>query len=99
AEAVAVQRPLAEAVVEELFDQRLSVGQGDQALAKVAWGQDPVLLPKPAAGAAVVRDRYDRSQVGRVLLEPAEKGGHPRAAPDRHQARASAAGAEGVDQL
>ncbi len=45
---VAVQRTFLEAMVEKLLHQGLGVGQGDEALAEVARGQDPVFVAQAA---------------------------------------------------
>jgi len=47
-EGVAVERPFLETVVEELLHERLRVGERDEALAEIAWGQDPVLVAQAA---------------------------------------------------
>ena len=98
---VARQAPLvvAEAVLEQLPHRRLRLGHGDEAVADVAHGRDPELLPEPARGAPVVRDRDDRGQVGRVGLEAAQQGRKPGAATDGHDAGATGQEAAPVDEV
>ena len=88
-----------EAVLHELRHQRLGIGQGGDAVADVARRHDPQLLPQPAARSAVVGDRHDGGDVGRVALQAAQQGGQPGAAADRHDPRPAREVALGVEHL
>ena len=94
-----VERAFFEAMVEELLHQRLGVRERDQALAEVAGREDSILVAQPARRAAVVGNRHDRGEIGRVGLQAAEQRAESGAAPDRDDARPASAKAECVDDL
>src|ERR1700737_2041844 len=85
-ERVTIEGALFEAVVEELLHQGLSVGQRDQALAKIAGRKDSVFIPQAARGAAVVGDGDDHRKVRGVCLESAQKTAEACAASYGHDA-------------
>ena len=58
-EALTLQRPLREPVVEQFAHQRLHVGQSLQAVADIPRGQHTQLLAENARTAAVVRHRHN----------------------------------------
>ena len=68
AEALALQRALSEAVVEQLPHEGLHVGKGLQTVAHVAGGQHPQLLAQDAGAAAVVRHRDDGGEIVGMAL-------------------------------
>ena len=98
-EGVAVEGALLEAMVEELLHQRLGVGECDQALAEVTGREDSILVAQPDRRAAVVGNRHDRGEIGRVGLQAAEQRAESGAAPDRDDARPASAKPECVDDL
>ena len=68
AEALALQRALGEAVVEQLPHKGLHVGKSLQAVAHVAGGQHPQLLTQDAGAASVVRHRDDGGKIVGMAL-------------------------------
>jgi hypothetical protein len=65
---------LPKAILEELGDQCFVVGQGGDAVPKVARGQHPQLAAQSPRRAAVIGYGDDGRDVGRVDLEAAQKG-------------------------
>jgi hypothetical protein len=94
-----IGRRAGEAVLEDLADEVLRVGQRRQAAPDVADRRDPELLAQDAGRAAVVGDRHDRGEVARVLLEAAQDRGLAGAAADDDDARPAGERLPLVDQL
>src|SRR5436305_14626379 len=85
-----------EPVREELAHRRFGVRQGDQAVAKVSWGRNAKFLTEPAGGAAVVRDRDDRSDAFVAVLETTEQRGKTGPAADRDNVQGGPARTEAM---
>ena len=100
AEGVALE-PIAgaEAVLEEARHERLGLGQGGQALADIAGGDDAEVLAEASRGAPVVGHGDDGGEVAGVFLEPPEEHGEPRSPTDSDDAGAAAEHALGVEGL
>jgi hypothetical protein len=75
AEGVSRQVAVGEAVLEEAAEERLVVGEGDEAIADVAGRQHPQLAAQPPGRAAVVGHGDDGRDVDRRRLEPAQQRG------------------------
>ena len=89
----------AEAVLEEARHERLGLGQGGQALADIAGGDDAEVLAETSGGAPVVGHGDDGGEVAGVFLEPPEEHGEPRSPTDGDDAGAAAEHALGVEGL
>ena len=88
-----------EAVLEELRDQGLGIGERGDAVADVAGGDDVQVATQPTARSAVVGDGDDRREVGRVLLQAAQQVRQTGAAAEGDDARASVTRAVLVDEV
>ena len=100
AEAVARQvAGAAEAVGEELFHEPFLIGQGDQAVAQVPWGDDIQVLADAACRTAIVGDGDDSRQVIGLGLEAAQHDRQARAAADDDDLRPFGQLEVGKDQV
>src|SRR5580692_1861719 len=73
-----------ESVAEKIGDHRFVVGEGDEAVANVARGQNAEFFLKAPRRAAVIADRYDGGEIARAPFEAAQQRRKPRATADRH---------------
>jgi len=64
AEGVALELALVEAELEETGEKGFILGEGDHAVADVAWGKHLEVFAEAAGGAAVVGDGDDGREVG-----------------------------------
>ena len=71
-----------EAVAEQIGHQRFVVGERDQTVANVAGRQHAEFFLQAAGRAAVVAHGYDRGEIARAPLEPAQQRRKPGAAAD-----------------
>ena len=98
----AVAGLVAEAVLEELRDEVLGVGESGDAVADVAGRDDVEVAAQLAAGAAVVGDGDDGGEVAGVALEAAQQRREAVAAADGDDLGAAVLGAlrpDAVDEV
>ena len=82
AEALSRQRPLCEAVMQQLPHHRLRIGQCLHTVPNVTGGRHPQVLPQHSGAAAVVRHGDHGREVFRILLEPPQHVGKAVSAAD-----------------
>ena len=83
AEAVSFEfRAALKAILEELFHQRLRIGERDETVPEIARRDDAEFLSQPSRRAAVVGNRHDRRHIARRLLDAAKEHGKPVPAAD-----------------
>ena len=88
AEAVSLEfRTALKAILEELFHQRLRIGERDETVPEIARRDDAEFLAQPSRRAAVVGDRHDRRHIARRLLDAAQEHGKPVSAADDRDLR------------
>ena len=88
-----------EAVLEELFHQRLRVGQRDETVAQVARRDYAEVFAQPARRATVIGDRHDSRDIRRRRLDAAQEHGEAVATADDGDVRPLAEPALLVDDV